>query len=126
MDEIFSISEERKKELDKIFEQEISNLKNNIISREEFISYIRLQKISFCDFIYLVNTYVGLIKVIDKNRELLNNLKLIDDNLNFIKECDIEYDIPKKNNIPKIRDTKKIRKYENMALNGKKVKKRKK
>lgn len=114
MDKIEYVSEERKQELDKQFEKEIIELKNNIITREIFMMCIKSKNISFMDFCYLISEY--------------SNIKIIFYEDNFIKPellnreiftseyvDKISYKGKKQNIYPKIYKMKKVKKYQSMS-----------
>lgn len=114
MDKIEYVSEERKQQLDKMFEKEIIDLKNNIITRETFIIYIKSKNISFMDFCYLISEY-SKVKIIcyEDNfvkPELLNREILISEDVD-----EISYKEKKQNTYPKIYKMKKIKKYQGMS-----------
>lgn len=125
IDEIVFVTPERKIELEKLIEKEIQDLKNNVISKEEFISYIKLKKISFCDFCYLINEYFGSISVIVEDSLPHLDIEKIDELIEVKEPTDIYYDLPRNRCIAKIQNTKRIKKYENMALKGRKIIKKK-
>ena len=129
------ISDERKIELEKELEKELSDLKNNIITRSDFVLYIyecyEYKKYNIVEVIYIIDTFLNPIKLVIKqinltaiNQSIINSY--IDDVYNT--ECDSRYDYNNSNdkrNI-KIKDLKRIPSIENMAIKGKKVKKKKK
>ena len=129
------ISEERKLELEKEIEKELSDLKNNIITRSDFVSYIyeyyKLKKYNIFEIIYIIDTYIAPIKLLIEpinltaiNLSTINSY--IDDMYNI--ECDSRYNYKESNKSinPKITDLKRLPRIENMAIKAKKVKKKKK
>ena len=129
------ISEERKLELEKEIEKELSDLKNNIITRSDFVSYIyeyyKLKKYNIFEIIYIIDTYIAPIKLLIEpinltaiNLSTINSY--IDDMYNI--ECDSRYNYKEINKSinPKITDLKRLPRIENMAIKAKKVKKKKK
>lgn len=119
MDDVMNINDlvtdERKTELDKELEKEIRDLKNNKICKRKFIFYIK--KYSFIEFCYLYNTYIGITEEIHKLLPRLNDFE-------FITEPEYyDYNVSKRTMNYKIQDVKRIKRVENMALRGKKVKK---
>ena len=128
MEEILFVTKERKVELDKMFEKGILEFETNVINKNEFIIIIKSKRISFSDFCYLVNTYVTPLEAFEKQDDLLNRIRLsnIDDiYLNTESEYDTSYSRTIKTTIPKIQNTKKIKKYENMLSKNKKMIKKK-
>lgn len=114
MDEIDCVSEERKQELQEIFKIEIEELQAKILNREEFIEKIKLKNITFMDFCYLISTYIGKVKVIEENPlRKLAELNIDDQFFETQPNYDIKFET-KNNSIPKIKNLKKIKKYENM------------
>ena len=112
------ISDERKIELDKELEKEIQDLKNNKICKRKFIFYIK--KYSFIEFCYLYSIYIG---TTEEKPKLLTSLN----DFVFVTEAeDYYYNVSKRTMTYKIQDVKRIKRVENMALRGKKVKKRSK
>lgn len=124
MSEILFVTDERKIELDVLFEKEITDLKNGIIDREEFIFLIQCKGLDFGDIVYLVNEYIGMVRIIDNSfRFYIDNIL----NFNFVNECDVTYDRDFNDSIkPTIYSVKKLKRIENMALKSKNMKKRKK
>lgn len=129
------ISEERKLELEKEIEKELSDLKNNMITRSDFVSYIyeyyKLKKYNIFEIIYIIDTYIAPIKLLIEpinltaiNLSTINSY--IDDMYNI--ECDSRYNYKEINKSinTKIKDLKWLPRIENMAIKGKKVKKKKK
>ena len=114
MDKIEYVSKERKQELDKQFEKEISDLKNNIITKEIFITYIKSKNISFMDFCYLVSEYTNIKVMFYEDRfikpELLNREIITSEDVD-----EISYKEKKQNTYPKIYKMKKIKKYQCMS-----------
>ena len=129
------ISEERKLELEKEIEKELSDLKNNIITRSDFVLYIyecyEYKKYNIVEVIYIIDTFLNPIKLVIKqinltaiNQSIINSY--IDDMYNI--ECDSRYNYKESNKSinPKITDLKRLPRIENMAIKAKKVKKKKK
>lgn len=129
------ISDERKQELEKELEKELSDLKNNIITRSNFVLYIyecyEYKKYNIAEVIYIIDTFLNPIKLVIKpinltaiNLSVINSY--IDDVYNV--ECDMRcnYKETNKSINPKIKDLKRLPRIENMAIKGKKVKKKKK
>lgn len=114
MDNIEYVSEERKQELDTLFEKEIIDLKNNIITKEIFITYIKSKNISFMDFCYLITEYSNVKIIFYEDNfikpELLNREIITSENID-----DISYKESKKNTYPKIYKMKKLKKYQGMS-----------
>ena len=107
------VNEERKQELYTLFEKEISDLKNNIITKETFITYIKSKNISFMDFCYLISEYTNVKIIFYEDNfikpELLNREIFTSENID-----EISYKEKKQNTYPKIYKMKKIKKYEVM------------
>lgn len=129
------ISEERKIELEKEIEKELSDLKNNIITRSDFVLYIykcyEYKKYNIVEVIYIIDTFLTPIKLVIKpinltaiNLSTINSY--IDDMYNI--ECDSRYNYKEINKSinPKITDLKRLPRIEKMAIKAKKVKKKKK
>ena len=114
MDKIEYVSEERKQQLDKIFEKEIIDLKNNIITKETFMIYIKSKNISFMDFCYLISEYSN-VKIIFYEDNFVKP-ELLNIEIFISKDVDeISYKEKKQNIYPKIHKMKKIKKYESMS-----------
>lgn len=114
------ISDKRKQELEIELASEIYNLKNNIICRQKFIYYIS-KNYSFIEFCYLYATYIGFKEI---NRTPIN---LISAEKSYFEDdiikIDDYYSDKMKINNNKYRNVKKIKRIENMAQKGKKMKK---
>lgn len=125
MNEIDFVTTKRKEELEKLLEKEIHDLKNNIICKEKFIFYIK--DYSFMDFCYLLKTYIAPIKALEEKEKLL---PLEEDKIWFESDYNDDYDdyhnVSRSTDNYKFQDIRRIKRVENMALKGKKIKKRKK
>jgi len=110
--DVSNLIKEKQKELDEQFKKEIKALKENKITREEFIKTIILKTPSILDLYYLVNKYIGRIIIVDNVLdEIKKHLSL--GNIYFDTEniSDITYNPKQK--IPNIKYVKKIKKYDN-------------
>ena len=124
MEEIY-IEEERKRKIEKELEEE-SKEKN--MSEKEYLLHLfkfyRLEEIlkrySIEEFLYLYNKYVRKIEIRNEY-EIYLSRKL--DEIELITEDTVEYKKPEKKKNNNLREVKRIRKYENMALKSKKIKK---
>ena len=112
--DINDLPKEKQEELEKLFKEEINALKENKITREEFVKIIRLKTTSFLDLYYLVNKYVRRIIIVDNILEDIKN-HLSSDNNYFDTEdnLDITYNTIHEQKIPNIKHFKKIKKYDN-------------
>lgn len=124
------IDNERKLELKKEIEKELSDLENNIITRRDFILYI-YKKYDLLDVFYIIDTFLKPITLVVEPPDLVEPpdpfvLKSYFDEMLFIEYERYEYNVPKKGINTKIKDLKRLPSIENMALKGKKIKKRKK
>lgn len=102
------LTEERKQELDKIFEKDISDYQNKIICKEKIIYLIKKCKIM--EFIYLYQKYIGDIESVRRMPEITFSEN------DYIETVN-EYNIitkPKTKTYPK-KNTKKLVRIENMA-----------
>ena len=95
------VSGERRNYLEQLLEKEISEIKNNTISRREFIECIKKENISFNDLCYLVDHYIKPIRIIDEREEFLEKLKLISEEIINTTYEPIEYNVSKRKNIIK-------------------------
>jgi len=114
MKEICFLNEDEKYKLESIFEQDIINLKNNLINKKEFILIIKSKNISLYELIYLVNKYVSSIEIVDENLEKIKEGLLNSDEIFCESNIDCYYDKNIISYIPKFKMLKKIKKYENM------------
>lgn len=119
------ISEERKIEIESEIEKELYDLKNNIITRSEFISYID-KKYSFIEVYYIITIFVGPVIIIEKPFISFDLDNIILDDMCDYDNCEYNYRDKKDKVNVKIRQLKYLPSIENMALRGKNVKKRKK
>ena len=109
--DINDLPKEKQEELDKLFKEEITALKENKITREEFVKIIRLKTSSILDLYYLINKYVRRIIIVDS---ILQNIKesLLSGDIYFDTEnnLDITYNPIKKQKTPHIKYLKKNKK----------------
>lgn len=114
MDKTEYVSDERKQQLDKLFEKEIIDLKNNMITREIFMIQIKSKNISFMDFCYLISEYLNVKIIFYEDNfikpELLTREIFISEDVD-----EISFKEKKQNNYPKIYKLKKLKKYESMS-----------
>ena len=114
------LSEKEKEELEIILEKEIQEYKEKMICKQKFIYYLK-KKCNFIEFCYLYSTYIGEVE----EKPKLPSLNI--DEIDIITDFkDYNYNVRKRTYNYKIKDVKRIKSIENMALKGKKVKKRKK
>ena len=112
--DIIELPKEREEELDELFKEEIIALKENTITKEDFIKIIRLKTTSFLDLYYLVNKYVRRIIIVDNIvEEIKNHLSSNDIYIDTEDNLDITYNKCQKQKTPHIKNLKKIKKYDN-------------
>ena len=112
--DIIELPKEREEELDELFKEEIIALKENTITKEDFIKIIRLKTTSFLDIYYLINKYIRRIIIVDSMlEEIKKNLSFNDIYIDTEDKLDITYNKCQKQKTPHIKHLKKIRKYDN-------------
>lgn len=117
--DINNLTKERQEELDELFKEEITSLKENKITREEFIKIIRMKTTSLLDLYYLFDKYIGKVIIVEENsiNSMLDNIKesLANGDIYFhtADTLDISYNSCQKQKTPHIKHLKKIKKYDN-------------
>lgn len=124
------IDNERKLELTKEIEKELSDLENNIITRRDFILYI-YKKYDLFEVLYIIDTFLNPIILVDEPPDVFEPPNPFVLNSHFEDTLFIEYGryedkVQAKGINTKIKDLKRLPSIEKMALKGKKIKKRKK
>jgi len=111
--DINDLTKERQQELDEIYKEEIVSLKENKITREEFIKIIRMKTTSILDIYYLINKYVRRVIIVDS---ILENIKesLSSEDIYFVTEDTFDITYSAKQKTPNVKHLKKIKKYKDM------------
>lgn len=111
--DINDLTKEKQEKLDELFEEEIVLLKENKITREEFIKIIRLKTSTFLDLYYLINKYIGRVIIVDNIlEEIKNHLSSGNSYIDIDNSLDITYNCCEKQKRPHIKHLKKIKKYD--------------